>query len=156
MQAGFDGHQAALGKSAQRDLVGGKILGPQLVEQFKQQLAAAVDARGDVAGIIKPGPAAVVFVGRVDEEIIQPGQIERAGQPAPAFDRIAKAVEHHENPAGIFFGGGNEFSAQHQLLVAPRNLPAAASVQSMTALRCASVRRAAACSSVYFFGGISR
>ena len=35
-QAGFDGHEAALRKSAERNLVGWKVFRAQIIEQFKQ------------------------------------------------------------------------------------------------------------------------
>ena len=96
MQAGFERHEAALRKTAERDLSGGKIFRAPIVQQIKEHLATAMNAGRDVAGIIEPRIAAEIVIGRVDEQIVQRGQSERVRQPAPAFQRIAEAVQDDE------------------------------------------------------------
>ena len=72
-----------------------------------------MNARNDVAGIIKPRIAAVIFVRRIDQQIIQPRQVQRGRQPAPAFHGIPQTVEDHKNAPRILFGGRDEFGVEH-------------------------------------------
>src|SRR5665213_1101014 len=106
---------------------------------------------------VEPRITAEVFVGRVDEEKIQPRQVHRLRHPAVAVNAVAEAVEHDHQAARGFFGGGNEFAVEHRqrFVNAARNFSAAASLQSMSCLTCAAVSRASGCNSVYCFGGIS-
>src|SRR5207247_3010969 len=86
-------HQATLGEAKQDRLLCGKAFLALSVEQLKEQLATALNAGLFLAPEIVPGVAAVIRVGRVHQQIIQPWQLQGRRQPTITGGAVAQAVQ---------------------------------------------------------------
>src|SRR4051812_42367212 len=84
----FNRHETTLGETKENDFFGRKTFRLQILEQFKQQSAAAFDSGGAILVNIEPRKAAVISVGGVHEEIVHPRQLQRARQPAKTVHAV--------------------------------------------------------------------
>src|ERR1051326_6972365 len=128
-QADLKGHKATLRKAAEDNLIGGKTGFNLAVEQLKKQLSAALDAWFHVSDEVIPGIASVILVRSIDQQIIQPRQIQRRRKPTIAGNAVAKAVQHDQQAARLKLSSLDQLAIEHnvtvRLLLLFRNLLAA-------------------------------
>src|SRR6476646_1668919 len=84
----FQSHQAALGE-AQDDGLFAWESRAQRIEKFCKKRATALDAGSGVAGEIVPRETCVVRVGRVDEQVIHPRNLQPMRDVAVALHTVA-------------------------------------------------------------------
>src|SRR5690606_30274587 len=90
-------HQAALAEAEQEDVFGAYALSLELLQQRQQKDAAAQDARLHVPHVVVPAVAAVVGVGRVDEQVGQLRNTQGVGQEVVTVQGVAQAVQYDDD-----------------------------------------------------------
>ena len=124
-EAGFEDHEAALGKTEERDVLRrttGGVLGRQdLFDGKTGPFDRLFIDRREFAGEPAVGwktdaePAATgeIIVGSVEEQDVEPWELEFAGKPFPAFGGISQSMEDDEKGIGPGKTGRDARGTQH-------------------------------------------
>ena len=85
------------------------------VEQFEQGFTTSLHAGGGIVQEVVPRIAAMVIVGRIDEEVVEPRQTNGLWHPTIAFHAITEPVQHDHQPVTVRLGGGDFLVGEHYM-----------------------------------------